>query len=140
MTTSSPDIIDYRIGLTSGSMASLDSIPSPSGSGVVSVTPPKSTFTPYSDEQQLVSGLVRGVGYPKAVWIWNVLTREERDALRQYCPGKSANVYIKTKTMDSSDSYHTYAAVMVWPTQEEQRDFQRRLEFKITFQTLVFVS
>ena len=132
---SAPDTLDYQIGLSSGSMAKLADLVV-SGSSVP-VSYPKSTYMPYSSEQQLVSGLVRGVGYPVAVWIWGVITREERDALRSFCPGKSANVYIRTKTMDSSDSYANYSAVMVWNTQEEERDTQRRVQFKITFQTLV---
>ena len=136
----SPDIDDYQIGLSSGSMVSLANIPAVSGSGTVNVDPPRSTFTPYMDEQQLVSGQVRGVGYPRATWIWDSISREARDALRQYCPGKSASVYIKTKTMDSSDSYHIYSAIMVWPTQEEPRNFQRRIDLKIAFQTVVFIS
>ena len=110
------------------------------GNLTVAVDYPKSTFMPYASEQKLISGLVRGVGYPTCTWIWSVITREQRDQLRTFCPGKSAAVFIKTKTMDSSDSYHTYSATMVWPTQEEERDTQRRVGLKITFQTLVLVS
>ena len=133
-----PDTYDYQIGVSSGSMVKLENI-AVSGSSVP-VSYPKSTFIPYANEVQLVSGLVRGLGFPRATWIWNVITRAERDALRTYCTGKSAAVYIRTKTMDSGDSYHTYSAVMVWPTQDEQRDTQRRLEFKIEFRALVFVA
>lgn len=133
-----PDEINYEIGVASGSMMNLGALVV-SGSSVP-VSAPKSTFTPYADEVTLVSGLVRGVGYPTATWTWNVITREERDALRTFCTGKSSRVYIKTKTMDSADSYHTYYAVMVWDTQEEERDTQRRLELKITFKTMVLVS
>jgi len=133
-----PDNYDYRIGLTSGSMVLLENIVTSGSSTPVSY--PKSTFQPYSDEQPLVSGLVRGVGYPVATWIWSVMTQQERDAMRQYCPGKSASVYIKTKTMDSADSYHTYSAIMVWPTQDEERDSQRRLQLKIIFKTMVLIS
>ena len=107
-----------------------------SGSAV-NVSYPKSTYMPYANEQKMVSGLVRGVGFPTATWIWSVISRQERDALRQYCPGKSAAVYIRTKTMDTADSYHTFSCVMVWPTQDEERDSQRRIQFKITFQTMV---
>jgi hypothetical protein len=133
-----PDIYDYQIGVVSGSMLKLENLVT-SGSSTP-VTYPKSTFMPYSAEQMLVSGLVRGVGYPACTWIWSVIPRIERDALRQYCSGKSAAVFIKTKTMDTSDSYHTYSAIMVWPTQEEERDAERRIQFKITFKTMVLIS
>ncbi len=133
-----PDTEDYQIGVVSGSMMKLGELVI-SGSSIP-VPAPKSTFTPYADEQALVSGLVRGVGYPTATWTWGVLTRQERDALRAFCPGKSARIYIRTKTMDSADSYHTYQAVMVWATQEEERDTQRRLEFKVDFKSMVLIS
>lgn len=128
----SPDTYDYQIGVASGSMVKLELLATP-------VSYPKGFYRPYSEEKQLISGLVRGVGYPVATWQWDVLPRAERDMLRTFCPGQSANVYIRTKTMDSSDSYANYAAVMVWPTQEEQRDFQRRTVFKIEFRFLVAV-
>ena len=77
------------------------------------------------------------MGFPVATWSWDVLTRAHRDALRVYCPGMSSAVYIRTKTMDSSDSYANFNAVMVWPTQDEERDTERRIKLKITFRFLV---
>ena len=134
-----PDTFDYQIGLSSGSMVKLDAI-TVSGSAVP-VSWPKFAYSPYAEEQNLTSGLVRGVGYPTASWTWDIITRAERDALRQYCTGKSARVYIKTKTMDSSDSYHVYYAVMIWPTGgDEEHDFQRRPKLIIRFKTMVLVS
>ncbi len=130
---------DYKIGLVSSGSGLMNLSALVVSGSTIAVSYPKSTFVPYSSEQQLVSGLVRGVGYPVATWIWGSITREERDALRSFCPNKSANVYIRTKTMDSADAYATYSAVMVWDTENEQRDTQRRLEFKIIFQTLVAV-
>jgi hypothetical protein len=128
---------DYKIGLVSSGSGLMSLSALVVSGSTVSVSYPKSTYTPYSSEQQLVSGLVRGVGYPTATWIWSVITREERDALRFFCPNKSASVYIRTKTMDSADSYKTFSAVMVWDTENEQRDTQRRVEFKVMFQRMV---
>lgn len=128
---------DYKIGLVSSGSGLMSLSALVVSGSTVSVSYPKSTYTPYSSEQQLVSGLVRGVGYPTATWIWSVITREERDALRSFCPNKSASVYIRTKTMDSADSYKTFSAVMVWDTENEQRDTQRRVEFKVMFQRMV---
>lgn len=132
------DTVDYKIGLTSGSMIDLQSL-TVSGSPIP-VDPPKSTMMPYSDSITLISGLVRGLGYPTCTWMWSVIPRAQRDALRQFCPGQSANVYIRTKTMDNSDIYANYAAVMVWPTLEEERDATRRVNLKITFKTMVLVT
>jgi len=128
---------DHKIGLVSSGSGLMSLSALVVSGSTVSVSYPKSTYTPYSSEQQLVSGLVRGVGYPTATWIWSVITREERDALRSFCPNKSASVYIRTKTMDSADSYKTFSAVMVWDTENEQRDTQRRVEFKVMFQRMV---
>jgi hypothetical protein len=126
----SPDTYDYQIGVTSGSMVKLESLTTP-------VSYPKSTFTPYVDKVKLVSGMVRGLGYPKCTWFWGVITREERDQLRSFCVGQSARVFIRTKTMDTADSYANYSAVMVWDTLEEERDTQRRVNLKIDFENLV---
>jgi hypothetical protein len=135
-------VYDYQIGLTSGSMAKLENLTLTSGSVVTSVPVdyPKSTMKPYADSIPLVSGLVRGIGYPTATWIWSVIPQNQRDALRQFCPGQSANVYIRTKTMDNADVYANYSAVMIWPTLEEERDASRRMNLKITFKTMVLIT
>jgi hypothetical protein len=126
---------EYCIGTSSGSMANLEEM-SVSGSSCP-IYAPKGTYQPYSDQVVLVSGLVRGLGYPKASWNWSIIPQNQRDALRQFCPGQSANVYIKTKTMDSKDSYETFSAVMIWPTQTEERDTGRRINFTIEFRFMV---
>ena len=126
------DIYDFQIGLVSGSMLKLENLATP-------VDYPKSDFMPYSSEQLLVSGLVRGVGLPVDTWTWNVIPRNQRDMLRTYCPGKSALLYMRTRTKDTADSFHTYQAVMVWPTDKEVRDVERRTEFVIKWQSMVFV-
>ena len=130
---STPDTFDYQIGLSSGSMIKLENLATP-------VDYPKGDYMPYASEQTLVSGLVRGAGLPVDTWNWDVLPRDQRDMLRSFCPGKSAFVYIKTKTKDSGDSYHTFQAVMVWPTDKEIRDVQRRTGFLIHFQSMVLIS
>lgn len=123
----------YKIGTSFASLTNIESLATP-------VRPPKSTFRPCSDTKKLGSGLVRGVGFPIATWSWAVISRAERDALRAFCPGQSEQVYIQTKTMDGSDTYKTYYAVMVWNTQGEERDMgQKRVNLSITFQALVEV-
>jgi hypothetical protein len=121
------------IGSTPETMTNIEAL-------TVPVRPPKSTFRPFSDTKTLGSGLVRGVGFPVATWTWAVIDRAERDALRAFCSGQSAAVYIKTKTMESSDTYKTFSAIMVWNTQAEERDTgHKRVNLSITFQALVEV-
>jgi hypothetical protein len=125
-----PDTSNFMIGLTSGSMVNLNALATP-------IDDPKSTFQPYADKVKLVSGLYRGIGFPTATWLWDITTRPMRDMLRAFCPGQSAWVYIRTRTMDTADSYANYLAVMVWPIQDEARDAERRTTLTIKFENMI---
>lgn len=124
-------IAQYMIGTTQAGMANLENLASP-------VHPPKSAFIPYTSPFNLADGNIRGGGWATATWTWNIIQQAERDSLRVFCPGASANVYIHTRCNDSSDSYKTYQAVMIWP-QEEAKDARRRVPFTIQFRALVEV-
>jgi hypothetical protein len=119
----------YQIGTTSGGTTNVESL-SPA------LPAPRSTFEPWSVPIKLGDGTVRGGGYPTATWNFGVLSRAQRDKLRTYCTGKSASVYIRTKTTDNTDSYKYFSAVMIWPD-EEERVATRRLDFVIEFRMLV---
>jgi hypothetical protein len=124
----------FSIGTTQATLTNLANLTTP-------VPEPKSTYRPYADVKPLASGGVRGVGFPVATWYWDILTRAQRDQLRIFCSGQSAAVWIRTKTMDSSDTYRLYQAVMVWATQEEEREMgHRRTQLQITFQAMVEVA
>lgn len=97
---------------------------------------PHGLFTPYTQPVTLGDGSVRGAGWKSAEWRWGFLSRTQRDILRAYCAGASAGVYIKTRTVDSADTFAMYSAKMVWPPQEEPQA-GRRLEFNVKFQGLV---
>ncbi|HEY4693023.1 MAG TPA: hypothetical protein VIH16_06265 [Bellilinea sp.] len=101
----------FEIGATQGGMVNLESLATP-------IIPPDWKFAEYSDEIPLPNGKVRGVGYPLATWHWGYLEKAERTALRTFCTGKSAEVYIKTLVNDSL-AYKTFRAVMVWPAGED---------------------
>jgi hypothetical protein len=97
---------------------------------------PRGIFTPYTQPVVLGNGLVRGAGWKTAEWRWGFITRAQRQTLRAYCAGASANVYIKTRTVDNSDAYVIYNANLIWPQQEEPQA-GRRLDFILKFQGLV---
>ncbi len=120
---------NYEIGSTS-SLTNVESL-------TVPVPPPKSIYKPYSQMIGLGDGTVRGAGWPTAEWRWGYLTQAQRDQLRTFCTGASSNVYIRTRIMDTADSYAYFQAVMVWPIESEERDASRRIDFAITFQKLV---
>jgi len=97
---------------------------------------PKFTYKPYSKQIVLGDGSVRGAGWAVASWSWDVMSRTQRDWLRAYCTGQSSDVWIRTKTLDSSDAYVVRRAVMIWPIDSEEHDVTRRTKFEIKFQNL----
>lgn len=108
-------------------------------------SPPKGDFFPWVEYKNLGNGLARGVGRPRANWLWSYgpndfISHALRDALRGYCPApaKSARVFIRTKTNDSSDVFKTYQAAMLW-TDQETRVAGRRLSFVIEMRDLVLL-
>lgn len=120
------NLYSFEIGTTLGGMVNVETLDSGN------LPAPKATYKPYSELIPLGNGSVRGTGYPTIVWKWGILSRSARDALRTYCPGSSALVYIKSQAIDSADAYVTYLAWMVWP-EEEDRQASRRVEFSIEF-------
>lgn len=129
---------EYMIGTTQAGMVNLEALTIP-------VSPPKFTYEPYSKALPLGDGSVRGGGWAKGSWTWDILPAEERDQLRAFCPGASSMVFIQTRVNSNSESqidhYKTFRAVMIWPTPEGEREMGGyRLDFTIQFQALVEVS
>jgi hypothetical protein len=123
-------LYDYQIGTTS-SMTNVESLTVASGDPVPA---PKSSFKPYADKLALGDGTARGVGFPSATWHWGYLTLAQRNALRVFCSGQSAAVYIRTRKDD--DTYANYTATLIWPD-EEEKEAGRRLDFTLQFIRLV---
>lgn len=108
------------------------------GSG--NYAPPHYTFTLYTQPLPLGDGTVRGGGWTKIVWHWDILTPTQRDWLRTFCPLMSSEVFIKTIQYDAAESYYTYSAVMVWPIDKEVHDAHRRTNFDIEFHRMVRIA
>jgi hypothetical protein len=125
-------LYQYAIGLSAETLTNIESL-------TVSVRPPKHGFSPYSKPLPLGNGTVRGGGWPTASWNWKILGRAERDQLRTFCPGASAEVFITTRISDNADEYKTFSAVMLWP-QEEEKDAGKRPDFTLKFQRLAEVT
>lgn len=125
-------IYSYEIGASYVGMTNLESLTTP-------LPAPKSTFRPYSQYIRLGDGTVRGSGWAEATWRWGFLTRAQRNQLRTFCTGASANVYIKTRKNDSSDAYQVYMAIMIWP-EEEEKSLGKRIGLEIRFTNLVEYS
>lgn len=121
---------DYQIGATLVGMANLQALTQP-------VTYPKSIPMLYVEMLTLGDNTERGIGAPNVIWHWDKITDAERDQLRTFCTGASATVYIKSRSLDNTDAYVVYQAVMVWPSLKEERDATRRLNFDIEFRELI---
>jgi len=94
----------YRIGTTTGNKVTLDTLTN---------NDPQPAFAHYADYVPLGDGTIRGVGWLEAEWRWRQIHRNDVAALRTYCSGVTANVYITTP--DTDGVMTGYAAVMVWP-------------------------
>ncbi len=98
----------------------------------LNVIPPKGYWKQYTRREKLGDAAVKGFGTPMVKWEWGYLTRDQRNALRIYCPEASAPIYIQTPTRDDDDAYAIYQANMVWP-EDEENDTTRRMGFILEF-------
>ncbi len=128
-------ISDFKIGTTLAGMTNLEALTAP-------ISAPRTPFKPWATSVVAASGVSIGKGFPSCQWIFSQLTPAQRDQLRAFCTGKSATVYIRTMTNDSSDSYANYQAIMAWPDDEKRDPTKRhdRLELTIAFTMLVLQS
>lgn len=115
-------VYDYSIGLTEVGLTSL---------ATLGVTWPLQTFKPFSKAVENGAGGVKGQGWPIAEWVWGFLEEDERDALKALCPGLSVEVYIRTLNADLD--WRTYRALMIWPTEAEDRQVGSSMKFQLVF-------
>lgn len=122
---------EYMIGTTLEDLTPLDELETP-------VEAPKSDFQPYSEIRQAGDGSFISRGSAIAIWNFPFLEFiEQRDQLKQFCPGASAEVYIRTRLAD--DTFATFVCWMVWPLRE-QRENSWKVGFQIQFHRLVEVE
>jgi hypothetical protein len=98
---------------------------------------PHPTYIPYSKQNALVDGRVRGGGWATLDWTFSICTQVQRDWLRAFCTEQSSEVMLRTSVMDSAEQYLYFTGVMVWPTLKEEHDAGRRPNLVIHFQRLV---
>jgi hypothetical protein len=139
---------NVALTLTLGSLANLGSA-AYSADPMVNVeslgaapSAPKGDYQPWAVSMPTGDALARGLGRPLAQWRWNAGPTDffpltVRDALRTYCTGKSARVYIRTRTFESADSFRTFQAAMLWPDKEDRDSRGTRKGFVIEFRDLI---
>lgn len=123
-------VADFKIGTTLNDMVNIESLSTP-------LPVPRAIFIDYPELIVAASGRSYGRGYPSCKWIFSLLTSEQRQQLKSFCPGSSSVVYIRTLTND--DTYANYQAIIHWPENEERDPSKRRdrLELTVTFTHLV---
>ena len=121
---------EFEIGTTEGGMANLETIIEPEHA-------PKSTYLPYARVYNKGSGGTRGVGSPVATWTFGYLSAGEYNVLKAYCPGASADVFIRTKLDD--DTYADFQAKMIWPNEGPDRWYGERRNLTIIFRNLILI-
>jgi hypothetical protein len=98
---------------------------------------PIGEFEPFAEAIDLADGLVRGGGAALARWRWDFIERDLRNALRVYCSGASATIYIQTLVIDGYPTYASYIADAIWPSLTESKRGNKRTEFILEFRNLV---
>ena len=121
------DDIEYKIGDTYGSMATLNSLGIPA---------PRCDYIPFQASAKLGDGNVKGLGQPGTQWHWGFLQAAQRTTLRHFCAGSSAVVYIRSRADDNT--FYEYSAIMARPPNEE-RAGGRVLDFTLEFSLMVVI-
>lgn len=121
---------DFEIGATLGGMVNLETI-------IEDDHAPKSSYLPYARIANKGNGGTRGVGSPIATWTFPIISVEEYNTLKTYCPGASSDVYIRTKL--DNDSYEDFQAKMIWPNEPPDRWYGERRNFTILFRNLILI-
>jgi hypothetical protein len=78
------------------------------GAGDITLRSLEWAFEPYSKYDKLANGQDKGRGFPVARWTFKGLRIEQRENLRDFCSGPSANVYIRTPTNETSAGVRTW--------------------------------
>ena len=87
----------------------------------------------------------RLLGAPTVQWQWGFVNQAPRDALRAFCPGASAQVYLITPMNETvagiPNASARFLAQMWWPAPDVPEDSNagRRLQFTILFKQLISV-
>lgn len=96
-------------------------------------------FQPYTKGVTLGDGHVLGVGAPVATWKFRALKPEQRENIKDYCAGLSADVYIRTPTNETVAGvrvWKNYQAIMKWTDSFEIIGVDAVEEIVITFTNL----
>jgi len=122
----------YRIGTSYATLTALDALDT-------ALLQPDYEFEDYAEEINLGDTGRRGVGLPVARWVFALLDdMDQRDQLKAFCPGLSAEIYITTQRNDGE--FIDYQAIMHWPRKEKHFTEQNPADLIIEFTGLVEIG
>jgi hypothetical protein len=99
--------------------------------------PSRAAPVDYADFLTLGDGSERGAGCLQTTWRFDYLEPEWVTALRAYCAGSSASVYLRTLAKDGA--YKTYSGLMIW-TEPQQPKIDLLTDVVIKFRNLIEVA
>ena len=103
---------------------------------------PDYAYKPFQEIIKLGDGSKKGRGYPSAQWSWHGISELDREVLRTFCAGLSADVYICTPTNETSGGDRVWinaSATMNWMEADEEKNSDHTLDFQIEFTGMVAV-
>lgn len=71
-------------------------------------------YQPYASVVELANGQQFGRGAASARWAFGALRPEQRENLKDICPGLSAQVYIRTPTNETIAGVRTWRDALCW--------------------------
>ena len=102
---------------------------------------PDAGYIPQSDVAKTLSGLSVARGFAAATWRFTALTNAQRQILKSFCPGLSAEVYIETLTNELTvcdvDEWIQCSAILHWKPGDEEQQAGRTMGLEILFTHLV---
>jgi hypothetical protein len=129
--------VDFKLASYAGGVGALATLAS------LGVSNPHPIWQPAVSRIKLGDNSGRLLGAPTVQWQWGFVKQDPRDALRVFCPGASAQVYIVTPTTETvagvPNASARYLAQMWWPSPDiaEDPNTGRRLQFMILFKQLI---
>jgi hypothetical protein len=103
----------------------------------VPVPEPTPYYSQYSESVETLDGGQFGLAAPFLVWRLSLLEyAEQRDQLKAYCTGASAEVVIQSPLVIGGAD-HYYACKMVWPVPEPENNQGLGISLDLEFRKLV---
>lgn len=100
---------NFEIGPNLGSMVNVET--------VVANPPFQDSFVVGRLAFEQADALVSAHGWGETAWHWGFISVTDYNALKVYCPDKSAELYVRVR--GGSTAYVYCKAVMVWPQEPE---------------------